>query len=529
MANVLGELFGDIADAIREKTGTGETMKPVSFPDAIRGIRSEPAEVDILPQTTLDGFAFDGNLMMLQTTADYSLVLGESYFVVWDGVTYECVGQDMSVMVSGAVGLGNLALFGGTGNGEPFALGAVSGMALYAAMDGTASHTVRIYQQSVGSLADLRYVSFLSHNGAQLYGRKPVAVGDDCADPIARGIFTTPTRASSARYHYTFAGWARSAGGSVDGTALKAVNENRSLYANFTAAVRYYTINYYDSDGVTVLKTESLAYGSIPDYVPVKVGYTFNGWTSEILSVTKDASYTAASWTDKMDFGALTWAQISNYCKTQDVSKLFDIGQQKTFTFKTSVGETTAAAQIVGFYHDDLADGSGKAPITLRLIECYTSNVSWHGTGTAARQRATWEVTDIRSLLHSFAAHATYGPEKSLKDVMKKVSKVYRMYEGGYATSDDFWFLPSLAELGYQIDGAQEGSCYAAYTDGKALDGTYSDLCYLFSDHTAHTFWTRTKLNYGQAYRISENGKAESVTHGTSSTDCVPLIFMCIG
>lgn len=38
MANVLGELFGDIANAIREKTGDTATMKPAEFPDKIAAI-----------------------------------------------------------------------------------------------------------------------------------------------------------------------------------------------------------------------------------------------------------------------------------------------------------------------------------------------------------------------------------------------------------------------------------------------------------------------------------------------------------
>lgn len=38
MANVLGELFGDIASAIREKTGDTATMKPAEFPDKISAI-----------------------------------------------------------------------------------------------------------------------------------------------------------------------------------------------------------------------------------------------------------------------------------------------------------------------------------------------------------------------------------------------------------------------------------------------------------------------------------------------------------
>jgi len=40
MANVLGQLFGDIADAIRGKTGEAGTMKPAEFPDKIAAIET---------------------------------------------------------------------------------------------------------------------------------------------------------------------------------------------------------------------------------------------------------------------------------------------------------------------------------------------------------------------------------------------------------------------------------------------------------------------------------------------------------
>lgn len=40
MANALGTLFGDIASAIREKTGDTATMKPAQFPEKIAAIEA---------------------------------------------------------------------------------------------------------------------------------------------------------------------------------------------------------------------------------------------------------------------------------------------------------------------------------------------------------------------------------------------------------------------------------------------------------------------------------------------------------
>lgn len=49
MANVLGELFQNIADAIRGKTGGTDSMKPLDFPEAIAGIEAgSDKEVDQL-------------------------------------------------------------------------------------------------------------------------------------------------------------------------------------------------------------------------------------------------------------------------------------------------------------------------------------------------------------------------------------------------------------------------------------------------------------------------------------------------
>ena len=83
-------------------------------------------------------------------TVTPTLVIGETYTVNWNGTKYECVGQDMSALMDGAVGLGNLSDFGGTGNGEPFALGAIQGEGtLFLSFNSTTELTVSIKQGGV--------------------------------------------------------------------------------------------------------------------------------------------------------------------------------------------------------------------------------------------------------------------------------------------------------------------------------------------------------------------------------------------
>ena len=121
-----------------------------------------------------------------------------------------------------------------------------------AGYDGLGKVTVEVAGSggSGGSSNDVRYVTFMSYDGLIEYGKKAVAVGDDCADPIARGLFETPTRESTVQYDYTFYGWAAEANGAADSGWSKSITEDKTVYANFAAAVRYYTITYYVGDTV---------------------------------------------------------------------------------------------------------------------------------------------------------------------------------------------------------------------------------------------------------------------------------------
>lgn len=137
------------------------------------------------------------------------------------------------------------------------------------------------------------YVTFM--NGDQVLYVRPVVSGDTCPDVVSKGWAEKPTKESTERYHYYQNGWSDTDGGSAISGILQNISSDKTVYAAFTAYARSYTITYYDSDGTTVLKTESLAYGATPAYTPVKSGYAFQNWTPAPTAVTGDASYTA-SW-----------------------------------------------------------------------------------------------------------------------------------------------------------------------------------------------------------------------------------------
>lgn len=109
----------------------------------------------LLAETTYDGFAYAptyGAYGCPVSPSGYTLTLGETYTVKWDGVIYTCVAQDMSALITGAIALGNLSEFGGTGNNEPFAIGWTADGVTYFSFDTNDSHTVDIRIETIKTL-----------------------------------------------------------------------------------------------------------------------------------------------------------------------------------------------------------------------------------------------------------------------------------------------------------------------------------------------------------------------------------------
>lgn len=121
--------------------------------------------VDILPLQTYEDFQVDPDYRVCctQVTDSYPLTVGETYIVSWDGADYECVAQDGSAFVPGAIVLGDASSFRLSGNNEPFLISTIKGMGtgFYSLTDTGAgnSHTVGIKQEvTVTKTLDLKYL-----------------------------------------------------------------------------------------------------------------------------------------------------------------------------------------------------------------------------------------------------------------------------------------------------------------------------------------------------------------------------------
>lgn len=356
-----------------------------------------------------------------------------------------------------------------------------------------------------GSSADVRYVTFMNDDGTVQLGKKAVAVGDDCADPIARGIFGTPTKESTAQYTYTFSGgWATTPGGGKDSNALKAVTEDRTVYANFISAVRYYTITFYDSDGTTVLKTSSLAYGATPSYNPIKDGYLFNGWVPALTTVTGNASYTA-SWEESLTFAASSWATIAERSANGTASQVWKVGDKKTIPYAN--GEISLV--IAGFNHDDLADGSGKAGITIIYDSLWDTTYTWDSgsSGNTYYARTYVSNTYIQNNLNNILNKFPEELRAVIKPVTKQCCDTATSGKGTTTIDQSLWML-SLTEMGYSSSAASDavlGKRYDYFT--SFTDPTTSRKNLICTNQTTD-YWTRSTYRPGemQVYYVSETG-----------------------
>ena len=100
----------------------------------------------------------------------------------------------------------------------------------------------------------------------------------------------TPSKAATAQYTYTFAGWT---------PKVSEVTGDATYTATYSESLREYTITWLNDDE-SLIDSTSVAYGQIPEHAaPSKEGneqftYEFTGWNPELAEVTGDAIYQAS-------------------------------------------------------------------------------------------------------------------------------------------------------------------------------------------------------------------------------------------
>jgi hypothetical protein len=509
MANVLAELFQNIANEIKLKTGDNSLMKPLEFPEKIHSINTGTAKLVPLtvtengiyiPNKTFDpsggtyrfkesytqeelsvlyaqasaAYEFPMNdfatgAFLIDNEDDQSTALAVVRFTLGSNSFYCLMKNGAEPKVWGPVEVASVLGHSSEGwytvtDANTMALTPcdipeypiVSGATYIVSMDdiallfdcddidGYSSVTVDV--KNSGSVEDavVWNVTFIGADGSTLC-QKLCLDGDACYDPVITEKISTPTKESTPQYTFAYNGWSLTDGGAADGNALSAVTSDRTVYAAFEENLVYYTVRFFDGD--ILMKTERVAYGekATPPDTEKGGGFTFDGWTPSDLKITGDTDF-YGTWTESTKLEAYTWAEIAAISESGEAQNKFFLGDTKTFT--TTDGKTYTA-QIIGFNHDDLTSGSGKAGISFLMTNATAETYAMTTKGYDSTGRGgCWEHSNLRTITNN----TIYGsfPDE-LKAAIKTVKKLSRQSFGPVvrekiATNDNCWIL-SVGEV----------------------------------------------------------------------------------
>ena len=183
---------------------------------------------------------------------------------------------------------------------------------------------------------------------------------------------------------------------------------------------------------------------------------------------TWNGAYEDISTSAAVNFATDSWETISAACKDGSYKTVYQVGDTKDIELST--GETITVA-IMGFDHDDLSDGSGKAPITLGMTELLATTYPMNSTNTNA---GGWNDCLMRT--STMATLLTQLPS-DLQSVIKQVNKKTNAENTSIAiitSADNLWLfarveIDGTTSASYKGDGEQ----YEYWQTVK--DGTVAD------------------------------------------------------
>ena len=173
-------------------------------------------------------------------------------------------------------------------------------------------------------------------------------------------------------------------------------------------------------------------------------------------------------------FGDNSWATIVESCKNREVPDTWVVGNSKTML----INGTEYQIDIIGKGHDDYADGSGKAPLTFQLHDCYaavnrmnSSNTNVGGwTSCAMRQ------THLPAILSQMPTEVQNG----IREVNKLTSAGSQ--SSTINTTADKLFLLSEIEIFGSVSYSKsgEGTQYDYYKAGNSKVKNYNGSAYFW-------------------------------------------------
>ena len=217
-----------------------------------------------------------------------------------------------------------------------------------------------------------------------------------------------------------------------------------------------------------------------------------------------------------------SWSNINKLSNLSKCKDYFNIGDMKSMTLTN--GETYNA-EIIGFDHDDLADGSGKAGITFQFKELM---ITRHNMNSATYEYqygyniGGWKASEMRDYVNNDVyALLPADLQIEIKEV-SKVSDVGNKNITDLMTTNDKLFLLSFKEVGF----TSSNSSYFASGQGtqyeKFIDNA-SRVKYLSG--SAAGWWLRSTSIASYFFNVGSDGgyyiTYANYTYGVAPAFCI--------
>ena len=166
--------------------------------------------------------------------------------------------------------------------------------------------------------------------------------------------------------------------------------------------------------------------------------------------------------TYKANFADNTWAQIIDACHKNKVPATWVVGNQKTMT----INGTKYQIDIIGKSHDDYADGSGKAPLTFQLHNCYGTTESMNTSDT---NNGGWTSCAMRQThLPAILALMPRAVQNGIREV-NKLTSAGNQSSTIKTTADKLFLLSEIEVFGSTTNAfGGEGTQYNYYKVGNS-------------------------------------------------------------
>lgn len=182
-------------------------------------------------------------------------------------------------------------------------------------------------------------------------------------------------------------------------------------------------------------------------------------------------------------FADATWDQIIDACHQNAVPDTWVA--DGTCYKDMEINGTNYRIDIIGKNHDDYADGSGKAPLTFQMHDCYTETKQMNSSNTNSGgwQNSAMRTTHLPTILNMMPAEV----KAAIRDVQKKSSAGNQ--SSSIQTTNDKLFLLSEIEIfgSTTFSFAGEGTQYAYYQAGNSKVKNLSGSAYTWCDRSPYS------------------------------------------